>query len=235
VWESSIDGRPLKFHLAGINNQNFIMQDEETGSWWQQVSGEAILGPLKGRKLRLLAHDELTFDLWKQANPGGRVLRPNQEIAAAKQYASADWDVRMNRAPVVIARTPDDPLEPRAIVIGVKINGESRAYPLTSLQEHRLVIDVLGGTPIMIVMGSDGKSLRGYSRLVGQETTEFFSKPGADPLRLVDSQTGSEWDFWGKAVAGPLTGQQLEKVYLLKDYWFDWKIYNAGTSVYSGG
>jgi hypothetical protein len=37
----------LNFHLAGINNQNFIMRDEETGTWWQQVSGTAIQGPLK--------------------------------------------------------------------------------------------------------------------------------------------------------------------------------------------
>jgi hypothetical protein len=52
VWETTVDGKPLHFHLAGINNQNFIMRDEETGSWWQQVSGEAIHGPLKGRRLR---------------------------------------------------------------------------------------------------------------------------------------------------------------------------------------
>ena len=52
MWETTIDGRTLHFHLAGINNQNFIMRDEETGSWWQQVSGEAMLGPLKGRRLK---------------------------------------------------------------------------------------------------------------------------------------------------------------------------------------
>ena len=48
MWETTIDGRTLHFHLAGINNQNFIMRDEETGSWWQQVTGEAILGPAEG-------------------------------------------------------------------------------------------------------------------------------------------------------------------------------------------
>ena len=233
MWESTIDGRSLKFHLAGINNQNFIMRDEETGSWWQQVSGEAILGPLKGRKLNLLTHDEVTFDLWKKANPKGRVLRPDPEVASAKRYASADWDVRMNRAPVVTPHAADDPLEPRTIVIGVSINGESRAYPISRLQEHRLIIDVLGDTPIMIVMSPDGKSLRGYRRMADQQILEFYSKPNVDPLRLVDSGTGSEWDFWGKAHSGAMNGQQLERIYVLKDYWFDWKIYNPGTTVYS--
>jgi len=44
VWQSVVNGQTLKFHLAGINNQNFIMRDEQTGSWWQQISGEAIQG-----------------------------------------------------------------------------------------------------------------------------------------------------------------------------------------------
>ena len=41
----------LTFHLAGINNQNFLMRDEETGTWWQQITGEASVGPLQGQAL----------------------------------------------------------------------------------------------------------------------------------------------------------------------------------------
>jgi hypothetical protein len=32
VWTRQVDGITLTFRLAGINNQNFIMRDEETGS-----------------------------------------------------------------------------------------------------------------------------------------------------------------------------------------------------------
>jgi len=71
VWEATVDGRQLHFQLAGINNQNFIMRDEETGSWWQQVTGEAILGPLKGQRLTPVFHDELTFATWKRENLKG--------------------------------------------------------------------------------------------------------------------------------------------------------------------
>ena len=48
MWKRTLDGRVLTFRLAGINNQNFIMRDEQTGSYWQQVSGKAISGP-KGK------------------------------------------------------------------------------------------------------------------------------------------------------------------------------------------
>ena len=66
MWETTNEGRVLHFRLWGINNQNFIMRDEETGSWWQQVSGECIFGELKGRKLKLFDHDELTYATWKR-------------------------------------------------------------------------------------------------------------------------------------------------------------------------
>ena len=46
-------GRVLHFYLAGINNQNFLMRDRETGTWWQQISGKAIFGKLKGETLEL--------------------------------------------------------------------------------------------------------------------------------------------------------------------------------------
>ena len=49
--------------------------DEETGSWWQQASGEAVFGPRKGRKLDLVPYDEISFAAWKREHPGGRGLQ----------------------------------------------------------------------------------------------------------------------------------------------------------------
>src|SRR5262249_18403920 len=74
--EINAGGRTLRFHLAGINNQNFIMRDEETGSWWQQVTGCAFLGPLKGRCLESISWDEVTFAVFRAEHPGGVVLLP---------------------------------------------------------------------------------------------------------------------------------------------------------------
>ena len=51
MWERALDGRTLRFRLIGINNQNFLMEDLDTGSWWQQVTGVAVSGPLAGKRL----------------------------------------------------------------------------------------------------------------------------------------------------------------------------------------
>jgi hypothetical protein len=196
-----VGGRRLSFRLAGINNQNFIMQDEETGSWWQQVSGECILGPLKGRRLRSVPHDELTFGLWRREHPSGRVLRPDERVAA--RYAPADWEARMTKVPVVTP-SADERLAPRDLVVGLEAGGKAKAYPFDALLKHSPVVDTVGGVPVLVVVGEDGKSVRAFERTAGGRASEFFAKPGRTPLRLVDAETGSEWDFTGAAVAGPL-------------------------------
>src|ERR1019366_2040215 len=89
-WTREIDGRVLTFHLAGINNQNFLMRDEETGSFWQQISGAAVSGPLKGRQLTLVHTDELTLATWKSEQPRGTVLDDVPKYRS--DYAKRDWD-----------------------------------------------------------------------------------------------------------------------------------------------
>ena len=226
----------LHFHLAGINNQNFIMRDEETGSWWQQVTGEAIFGPLKGHHLKTVFHDELSYALWKGEKPQGRVLRPDERILATKEYAPANWEERMSKAPVLSQfRNAGQDLEPRATVVGISLNGAAKAYPLTTLQKQSPIIDRVGGVPVVILVGEDNRSVRAFETTVDGRKLEFFAKPGTSPLQLIDGDNGSMWDFSGRATAGPLAGRQLKKVAVLEDYWFDWKLYNPTTAVYEIG
>jgi len=233
VWETTVDGRPLSFRLAGVNNQNFIMRDEETGSWWQQVSGECVLGPLKGRRLRQLHHDELTFATWR-GEGGGRVLRPDPKVEATGKYAPPDWEERMQRVPV--ATTLADPnavLPARTLVAGVSTpSGASKAYPVEALRRQNPVIDTIGGTPVVVVMGDDGKSVRAFDRRVEGRALELYLLPETSPLRLADSLTGAEWDFTGAPLGGQPAGRRLEKLPVLLEYWFDWKAYHPETGVY---
>jgi len=233
VWETTIDGRVLHFHLAGINNQNFIMRDEETGSWWQQVTGEAIFGPLKGKHLKPVFLDELTFATWKHEDPQGRVLRPDEQIAAARKYAPPDWEERMLRVPVA-TQINAPVLDKRELVAGINVNGAAAAYPIAALKRQNPIIDKTGGTPLLVLMSEDGQSVRAFERKIEGQEREFFLKPNSSPLRLIDDQ-GTEWDFTGTALNGNLAGKQLTRIPVLKDYWFDWKTYNPSTSVYTLG
>ena len=237
MWESTVDGRVLHFHLAGINNQNFIMRDEETGSWWQQVSGKAIHGPLEGHQLKSVFHDEVSFAIWKNEQPNGRVLRPDEKIVAKNEYEKPDWEARYEKLRVVQGTDVDKRLPPRTLVMGIALNGKSVAYPLSALQKQSPIIDMVGAVPIVIALGEDKRSVRAFERIVDGRQLEFFQKKDDknSQFQLIDLETGSTWNFEGKATSGQLAGRQLKKVFVLEDYWFDWRIYHPDTAIYQLG
>jgi len=223
----------LHFHLAGINNQNFLMRDEETGSFWQQITGAAIAGPLKGAKLSLVAQDELTFGLWKKEQPNGTVLAPLKRDAA--KYEKATWESEIAKLPTVIHATKGT-LPDRETILGVSMNGAARAFPLSKLTiASPVLIDDVGGEPIMLVLGPDGKSVRAFSRKTGTNALEFYGRGGGntgDPWVLLDSDSLSDWSFEGCAFSGPMKGQCLPRIDALKDFWFDWQHYHQDSSIY---
>ena len=231
MWTREIDGRVLTFHLAGINNQNFLMRDDETGSFWQQISGKAVSGPLKGRQLKLVSTEELSFGLWRQENPRGTVLQP---VAAYRQwYEKKDWEKSYSQLPSIVD-TRKTGVAPRTLMIGVEVAGSSRAYPLKRVLELKLVQDRLGGKDIFLVAGPDGKSVRAFlSEIDGVAApTEFYSKTESSAGLFVDSATVSDWNFKGCAISGPAAGRCLKPVATISDYWFDWQIYHPQTTVF---
>lgn len=231
MWSREIDGLRLTFRLAGINNQNFLMRDEETGTYWQQISGAAISGPLKGRQLNLIHSDELTFGLWKSEEPNGTVLSDVPEHVS--QYAPKDWDVRMKRAPTVLT-FPEHGLKDRDLMLGIQAFGASRAFLFDQVIKEKLVKDHVGSEPVLLVVGPDNQSVRAFrDRIPGTAGAPDFyrltTKPG---VLLMDESTGSEWNFQGCAISGKAKGTCLEPVPVIKDYWFDWRNYNPKTTIY---
>ena len=225
MWEREINGLILTFHLAGINNQNFLMRDDETGTFWQQISGRAVSGPMAGQSLKLIHSDELSLSLWKTEEPGGTIL---QDVAAyVPGYAKRDWDVKMKKAPTVLSYS-EHGLKPRDLMLGVKSFGEARAWPSDRVLNEKLVEDRIGGRRILLVVGPDEKSVRAFRN---PGSNDFYRTAGK--TLMLDS-TGSEWNFQGCATAGPSKGICLERLDVIADYWFDWRHYNPGTTVYSG-
>ena len=170
-----MNGRVLHFYLAGINNQNFLMRDKETGSWWQQITGKAIFGPMQGAALDLVPSDELTFGEWKSEVSDGKVLAPVPKYT--KEY-DPKWEPEVAKLPVVIS-FPGTELKSRDVVVGLTLDGGSRAYPWDTLVKQSPVVDQIHGTPVLVVVGPDGKSFRVFIRRVDGREAEFFLKSDA--------------------------------------------------------
>ena len=232
MFQRVVDGIELRFHLAGINNQNFLMRDEQTGTFWQQITGLAVSGPLAGKRLQLVSADELTFALWKQEQPGGSVL---DDVARyAREYSPPNWDVRMAKAPTVLSYAQAG-LKPRDLMLGIRAFGASRAFLYQTVLKEKVIQDHVGSESILLVVGPDNRSVRVFrQRIPGQSTASQFYRIDGNPAEklLLDSANGAQWNFQGCAVAGPLKGVCLERVDMIKDYWFDWRNYNPETTVY---
>jgi hypothetical protein len=237
VWKRSAKGIIFTFHLAGINNQNFLMRDDQTGTYWQQISGRAISGPLAGTQLDTVYSNELTFGLWRREAPDGTVLRSVPKDSG--EYESKDWDMRMARVPTVLS-FPATGIAPRELMLGVTAFGASRAYFVTRIVSQKLIEDRVGGEPILLVVGPDDISIRVFRACLrpGEPAPEYYRQTApvdrndAQAPLFMDSATGSRWAFNGCAVSGQLAGKCLEPVPALKDYWFDWRNYHPDTTVF---
>ncbi len=228
MWGREVDGLKLTFHLAGINNQNFLMRDEETGTYWQQINGAAVSGPLAGRTLKLIPADELSFALWKTEQPNGEVLKDVPTYAAG--YAPRDWDVHMKTRPTVLSYAQPG-LAPRDLMLGIHLSGVARAFPHEAVVQQKLIQDRVGSEPVLLTVGPDGKSIRAFrARIPGVANAPTFYR--TDAAVVIDDTTGSHWDFQGCAIEGKVKGTCLDRIEVIKDYWFDWRNYNPGTTVY---
>lgn len=233
VWSRVLDGRTLRFRLAGINNGNALMRDEQTNSIWQQSTGQAIFGAMKGRQLDLIRSDEMTFGLWRSEQPQGLVLKPDAPYA--DEYDPKNWESQVERTPVVID-TSKSGIRPHELMLGVTLAGQSKAYPIKTILAAKLIQDQLAGGPLLIVVGPDRASIRVFQWQGTAESKTFVPLQTTDPQAkdgsFQDAETGSAWSFQGCAISGKLAGQCLTQVDVNKDYWFDWMNHHPSTQVF---
>jgi hypothetical protein len=226
IWKRVIDGQTLTFRLTGIRNGNALLRDEETGTIWQQTTGIAIFGPLKGRHLDVMHSDELTFAVWRSERPRGLILKPDPEFAAL--YEKKDWEKAIEKDDSVID-TSKTGIAPRELMLGIDSASASKAFPWNTVLSAKLIQDRVGGDPVLVVVGPDNISVRAFR--TDPNTTFLRSGNFASGL-MVDAETSTAWNFSGCAVSGPRNGQCLQPLDPVKDYWFDWLNYHPSTDVF---
>jgi hypothetical protein len=232
VWSRVVDGKTLHFRLAGINNGNALLRDEETSTIWQQSTGEAIFGPLKGRQLELVQSDELSFALWRKEQPQGQVLKPDAPYEG--EYDPKDWEKHVAATRTVVDTTKSG-IGPHQLMIGVTVAGQSKAYPIEAILAARLIQDRIEGSSVVVVVGPDGASIRAFAAGMEADGTRLTFAGGEGEMVMRDTQTGSGWNFQGCAVEGKLAGQCLREIDAHKDYWFDWMNHHPGSAVFKDG
>ncbi len=239
------DGRVLDFGTSGnLRNSDLIMYDRQTESWWQQFTGEAIVGELTGTQLRFLPSQIIAWADFKENYPEGRVLagasgspRPYGQMP----YIGYD---DIDNSPFLFRGELDDRLPAMERVAALKIEETAVAFPFSLLSEVQVVNDTVSGEDLVVfwksgtISGLDPLGAEGlrdigstgvYSRQVGDQTLTFRAAEGL----FEDIETGSLWNIFGLAVDGPLAGSRLESLVSAEHFWFAWAAFEPDTVIWS--
>jgi len=114
---------------------------------------------------------------------------------------------------------------PENPVLGVEIDGEARVYPVHVLEFHQIANDEVGGEPVAVTLDPLTGSPRVYRRRVGDRSLTFgvSGLVHNSSFLMYDRETESLWvHFTGKAIDGPLAGQQLERIRVRQEPFGRW-------------
>ncbi|MCB0089227.1 MAG: DUF3179 domain-containing protein, partial [Caldilineaceae bacterium] len=244
VFDATIDGQAHEFGTTGrLRNSDLVMYDRVTESWWQQFTGQALVGEYVGRQLDFLPSQVISFGDFAAEFPEGQVLqRPSfNRSYGANPYASYD---STDGRPFLFTGELDTRLPATERVVGVELDGEVMAYPFSAVAEQSVVNDTLAGTPIAVMHkagtasaldsrtineGRDVGSVAVFRRKLDEQTLTFSANADGS---FMDAETGSTWNILGEATAGELKGSQLERVLSFDHFWFAWSAFYPETGLY---
>jgi hypothetical protein len=244
AFDRELDGTVYEFGVSGLlRSSDLVMYDRQTESWWQQFTGEAIVGALTGAKLETIAAPTVSFRDFRETYPDGLVL--SRDTGFQRDYGRnpyAGYDTTDD--PFLFGGDPDERLPAAERVVAVELNGETVAYPFSALEEARVVEDTVGGEPVVVffqpgTVSALDESTIADSRDVGS-TGVFRPEVDGRPLTFVfedgavrDRDTGSEWNVLGHAVSGELEGAELPRVVHGDHFWFAWAAFKPETRIWS--
>jgi hypothetical protein len=244
VFDRRIGGEVHEFGVTGLlRKSDMVMYDRTTESFWQQFSGEALVGDYTGTFLTIVPSQLISFDQFSQAHPNAQVL--SRETGYRRNYGEnpyAGYD-DINNSPFFLDEEVPGQIRPMEKVIGVRTENEVKGYTYSVTRKKRVLHDVVGGEPIVIFhldgmasamddsrihQSRDDGATGVFSAVLNDETLEFEYHGG----EIRDINTGSRWNISGVATSGPLEGEQLEtKIY--GDYFaFAWLVFYPETEMY---
>jgi hypothetical protein len=250
VFDRRLDAIVYDFGVSGnLRNSDLIMWDRQTESWWQQLTGEGIVGVNAGRELTMIAAQIVSWDAFKASHPeGDAVSRDTGFPRAYGQNPYVGYD-RDDNPPFLYDGDLDGRLLPKERIAAININDVDGAFLYSIIATERVVNYNLGGEDVVVFFEPGMRSALDRMFLTdssevgatgvfaptanGQQLTFRLEGNVAEGV-LMDNETGSTWSILGRAVAGPLEGTQLDRVVHQDHFWFAWAAFKPDTLIYEG-
>jgi hypothetical protein len=245
VFESNVAGQVTTFGTTGkLHYSDLVMYDSTTESWWQQLTGEAIVGDRVGTKLAMLPSQVVAFEDFKTRFPAGKVL--SRDTGMSRRYGSNPYVGYDSSQSPFLYSGPDTPraLKPIERVVIVQQGQNATVYAYSLLAKQLVVNDAVGNQPLVIFWKAGTTSaLDSPAVSAGRDigSTGVFD-PRVDGRQLtfearrddlVDRETGSTWNILGQAIEGALKGKQLTPLVHGDFFWFAWAAFRPDSKIYA--
>ena len=226
VYSPIIGGKLEEFRLVGMDHFNAMFEDATTKSWWQQATGKAITGEMKGKALTEIPSQQVTLASWMALYPDSKILQP--DTVFKKRYAGMEGFDKgtINSS---LEKRDSASWQFKSWVVGIDQKGIARAYDWNDLTKHQLIQDSIKDLPLLLTLAKDGESFFVLNRKVDGTTLQFERK---DRETLTDLNTKSTWTNSGHAIDGPMKDKKLEPVQAYQEFWHSWQSFHPNTTQY---
>jgi hypothetical protein len=250
VFEREFDGVVHDFGTTGnLRFSDLVMYDRQTESWWQQATGEAIVGELTNTRLTFLPAQIVSLAAFEGAHPDGDVL--SRETGLSRDYGRnpyVGYDT-IDQDPFLFDGVLDGRLPPKERVVTVGEGDGTVAFPYSELRKAGVATATVGGDEVVVfwtpgtASALDGPNIddskdvgaTGVFRPTVDGRQLTFVREGGEDAQIVDRETGSTWSVAGGAVAGELSGSELDPVVHGDHFWFAWAAFSPETTIWTAG
>ena len=219
VYEPLVNGKPEKFRLVGMDHYNAMFEDVTTRSWWRQVTGEAVAGPLKGQLLPEMPAIQSSLEAWLKLHPGSLVMQPDSNFTEA--YAGlSDYESGLRKGKL----TGHDTLswKEKSWIAGIEIGTLSKAYDWNLLVSRGVINDIVDTHAVCIVVTPDHRSLFAFRRLSQDQQLTFRN----------DTLSDGSVDYYFSGQAMDTTAASLNLIPVFQEYWHSWRTFHPSTQKY---
>jgi len=163
AFERVIDGMEVEFGVSGyLINSNLVMYDRYTDSLWEQLTGEAIVGPQLGSKLKKITVSTMPWPDWVAQHPNTLVL--STKTGFSRDYELFPYGSYNTSKDVFFSlEHRDDRLHEKELTYGVLAYDKAKAYPITKLDENfpegGEFEDTIGGHPVVVTWENNNFSV----------------------------------------------------------------------------
>ena len=240
MYSGRVDGEPTTFGTSGLlYRSNKLMYDRNTNTLWSSLVGRPVIGKLAKRddlKLDFFPVALTTWQEWLEEHPDTSIISNDTGYYTPRMYQpeadpkSIYYAYRVDPDTMFPVWNRDDRLDIKDEVLALSVGDIHKAYPISDLNELRVVNDTMGDREIVILASSISSDARVFKREGRQFALDSDGQTPAVPHAVVDEE-GQVWQVSDTGLIGP-GGETLDRLPSYVSFWFGWYAFHPDTLLF---